>query len=49
MKIDAKRPTQIPSFDAAKATIQQELQALAVEKATANFIGGLMKSADIQQ
>ncbi|KVL46566.1 hypothetical protein WT01_36485 [Burkholderia cepacia] len=49
MKVDAKRPTQVPSFDAAKATIQQQLQALAVGKATANFIGGLTKSADFQQ
>ncbi|WP_321957170.1 peptidyl-prolyl cis-trans isomerase [Burkholderia cenocepacia] len=49
VKVDAKRPTQVPSFDAAKATIQQQLQALAVEKATASFIGGLMKNATIQQ
>ncbi|MBR8068318.1 peptidyl-prolyl cis-trans isomerase [Burkholderia cenocepacia] len=49
VKIDAKRPTQVPSFDAAKATIQQQLQALAVERATANFVGGLMKNATIQQ
>ncbi|MDR5667195.1 peptidyl-prolyl cis-trans isomerase [Burkholderia cenocepacia] len=49
VKIDAKRPTQVPSFDAAKATIQQQLQALAIEKATANFVGGLMKNATIQQ
>ncbi|RXV64139.1 peptidyl-prolyl cis-trans isomerase [Burkholderia stabilis] len=49
VKVDAKRPTQVPSFDAAKATIQQQLQALALEKATANFVGGLMKNATIQQ
>ncbi|AMU19152.1 peptidylprolyl isomerase [Burkholderia cenocepacia] len=49
VKVDAKRPTQVPSFDAAKATIQQQLQALALEKATANFVGGLMKNASIQQ
>lgn len=49
VKIDAKRPTQVPSFDTAKATIQQQLQALALEKATANFVGGLMKNATIQQ
>ncbi|NTX25761.1 peptidyl-prolyl cis-trans isomerase [Burkholderia pyrrocinia] len=49
VKVDAKRPTQVPSFDAAKTTIQQQLQALAIEKATANFIGGLMKNATIQQ
>lgn len=49
VKVDAKRPTQVPSFDVAKATIQQQLQALAVEKATASFVGGLMKNATIQQ
>ncbi|AOJ88529.1 peptidylprolyl isomerase [Burkholderia sp. MSMB0856] len=49
VKVDAKRPTRVPSFDAAKATIQQQLQALALEKATANFVGGLMKNATIQQ
>ncbi|WP_322085109.1 peptidylprolyl isomerase [Burkholderia sp. BCC1999] len=49
VKVDAKRPTQVPSFEAAKATIQQQLQALALEKATANFVGGLMKNAAIQQ
>ncbi|MCA8023618.1 peptidylprolyl isomerase [Burkholderia metallica] len=49
VKVDARRPTQVPSFDTAKATIQQQLQALATEKATASFIGGLMKGAAIQQ
>ncbi|HDR8934509.1 peptidylprolyl isomerase [Burkholderia vietnamiensis] len=49
VKVDAKRPAQVPSFDAAKATIQQQLQVLALEKATADFVGGLMKDAKIQQ
>lgn len=49
VKVDAKRPTQVPSFDAAKSTIQQQLQALALEKASADFVGGLMKDAKIQQ
>ncbi|WP_367189210.1 peptidyl-prolyl cis-trans isomerase [Burkholderia sp. Ed8] len=49
VKVDAKRPTQVPSFDTAKATIQQQLQVLALEKATADFVGGLMKDAKIQQ
>ncbi|KVR38198.1 peptidylprolyl isomerase [Burkholderia ubonensis] len=49
VRVDAKRPTQVPSFDAAKATIQQQLQALAVERASAEFVGGLMKGATIQQ
>ncbi|WP_325090306.1 foldase protein PrsA [Burkholderia contaminans] len=49
VKVDAKRPTQVPTFDAAKATIRQQLQALAIEKASANFVGGLVKGATIQQ
>ncbi|KVL25433.1 peptidylprolyl isomerase [Burkholderia territorii] len=49
VKVDARRPTQVPTFDAAKATIQQQLQVLAVEKASAEFVGGLMKGAKIQQ
>lgn len=40
-KLDAKRPTQIPAFDQAKDRIRQQLQALAVEKAAADFTGGL--------
>ncbi|AFQ48542.1 PpiC-type peptidyl-prolyl cis-trans isomerase [Burkholderia cepacia GG4] len=49
VKVDAKRPTQVPSFDTTKATIQQQLQVLALETATAEFVGGLMKDAKIQQ
>ncbi|WP_425102729.1 peptidylprolyl isomerase [Burkholderia ambifaria] len=49
VKLDAKRPTQVPSFDQAQATIRQQLQALALEKASAQFVGGLLKNATIQQ
>ena len=49
VKLDAKRPTQVPAFNTAKATIQQQLQALALEKASADFVGSLLKSATIQQ
>nr|WP_244220066.1 peptidyl-prolyl cis-trans isomerase [Paraburkholderia terricola] len=49
VKVDAKRPTQVPSFDQAKDTIRQQLQALALEKAAAQFTGELMKHATIQQ
>ncbi|MDR6496621.1 parvulin-like peptidyl-prolyl isomerase [Paraburkholderia terricola] len=49
VKVDAKRPTQVPSFDQAKDTIRQQLQALALEKAAAHFTGELMKHATIQQ
>lgn len=49
LKLDAKRPTQVPSFDQEKDTIRQQLQALAFEKAAAQFTGKLMKNATIQQ
>lgn len=49
LKVDAVRPTQVPAFDQAKETIRQQLQALALEKAAAQFTAGLMKSATIQQ
>ncbi|MEW9584024.1 peptidyl-prolyl cis-trans isomerase [Paraburkholderia sp. DGU8] len=49
VKLDAKRPTQVPAFDQAKDTIRQQLQALAVEKAATQFTAGLMKGAAIQQ
>jgi peptidyl-prolyl cis-trans isomerase C len=49
VKLDTKRSTQIPSFDQAKETIRQQLQALALEKAIARFTTGVVKSASIQQ
>lgn len=49
VKLDAKRPTQVPGFNQAQATIRQQLEALALEKASAQFVGGLLKSATIQQ
>ncbi|MGF6759503.1 peptidyl-prolyl cis-trans isomerase [Paraburkholderia sp. GAS42] len=49
LKLDARRPTQVPSFDQAKDTIRQQLQALALEQASAQFVGGLLKGATIQQ
>ncbi|KAG8150294.1 peptidylprolyl isomerase [Burkholderia catarinensis] len=49
VKLDAKRPTQVPAFKQAQATIRQQLEALALEKASAQFVGGLLKSATIQQ
>ncbi|MGF6767513.1 peptidyl-prolyl cis-trans isomerase C [Paraburkholderia sp. GAS33] len=48
VKLDAKRPTQVPAFDQAKDTIRQQLQALALEKAAAQFTTGLLKNAQIQ-
>ncbi|RQR26415.1 peptidyl-prolyl cis-trans isomerase [Burkholderia sp. Bp9142] len=49
VKLDAKRPTQVPAFNQAQPTIRQQLEALALEKASAQFVGGLLKSATIQQ
>ncbi|KAB0641122.1 peptidylprolyl isomerase [Burkholderia latens] len=49
VKVEAKRPTQVPTYDAAQPTIRQQLQALALEKATAELVGGLIKGAKIQQ
>ena len=49
VKLDAKRPTQVPAFNQAQATIRQQLEALALEKASAQFVGGLLKSATIHQ
>jgi peptidyl-prolyl cis-trans isomerase C len=48
-KLDAKRPTVVPGFDQARDTIRQQLQALAVEKASAQFVAGQLKNATIQQ
>lgn len=49
VKLDAKRPTQVPSFDQAKDAIRQQLQALALEQAAADFTAALLKRATIQQ
>lgn len=49
VKLDAKRPTQVPAFNQIRATIRQQLEALALEKASARFVGGLLKNAAIQQ
>jgi len=49
VKLDAKRPTQVPAFNQAQATIHQQLEALALEKASAQFVGSLLKRATIQQ
>ncbi|RQP96565.1 peptidyl-prolyl cis-trans isomerase [Burkholderia stagnalis] len=49
VKLDEKRPTQVPAFNQIQATIRQQLEALALEKASAQFVGGLLKNATIQQ
>lgn len=49
VKLDAKRPTVIPAFDQAKGAIRQQLQVVALEKAAASLVAGLLKDARIQQ
>ncbi|MBB3260699.1 parvulin-like peptidyl-prolyl isomerase [Paraburkholderia bannensis] len=49
VKLDAKRPPQIPPYDQAKETVKQQLQAMALQKAAAQFTAEQMKNATIQQ
>lgn len=49
VKVDAVRPTQIPSFDAAAPGIRQALQAQALERATLTLVTGLLTKAKITQ
>lgn len=49
VKLDTKRLTQVPTFDQAKVTIRQQLQALALKKAAAQFSAGLLKNATVHQ
>lgn len=49
LRVDAKRPTQIPKFDEIKDTLRKQLEVLEVQKATQQLVVDLMKSASIQQ
>lgn len=49
VKVESKRPTQVPRFDDVKEMIHQELQALALDKALSLFMAELSKSATIGQ
>lgn len=49
VKLDARRPTQIPTFDQTKGAIRQQLQTVALEKAAASLVSELLKGAHIQQ
>ncbi|MFL9867289.1 peptidylprolyl isomerase [Paraburkholderia fungorum] len=49
VKLDAKRATQVPTFDQARDTILQQLQTLALEKAAATFVADQVRNATIQQ
>ncbi|WP_354678175.1 peptidyl-prolyl cis-trans isomerase [Cupriavidus plantarum] len=49
IKVDAVRPTQIPSFETAAPGIRQALQAQALERATLSLVTGLLSKAKITQ
>ena len=49
LRVDEKRPTQIPPYEQSKDTLRKQLEQVALEKATAQVVVDLMKNARIQQ
>jgi peptidyl-prolyl cis-trans isomerase C len=49
VRVDQKRPTQIPQFDQVKDTLRKRLEQVAATKATTALVGGLLHNAHIQQ
>ncbi len=49
VKVDQKRPTVVPSFDAAKGVLRQQLEAQAQQAALSSLVGKLAQQATIQQ
>jgi peptidyl-prolyl cis-trans isomerase C len=49
VKVDQERATQIPDYDAIKGPLRQQLEQVALQKATAQVVVDLMKNAVIQQ
>ncbi|MBU9333644.1 peptidyl-prolyl cis-trans isomerase [Burkholderia multivorans] len=49
VRADDKRPTQVPTFEQAKDTLRQQLEQVAMEKATAQVVADLIRGARIQQ
>jgi parvulin-like peptidyl-prolyl isomerase len=49
LKLDQKRPTEIPDYVTAKTLLERQLQQAAIQRATADVVIGLIKSAQIQQ
>jgi parvulin-like peptidyl-prolyl isomerase len=49
LRVDEKRPTQIPQYDQIKDALRKQLEQVALEKATAQVVVDLMKNARIQQ
>lgn len=49
LRVDEKRPTQIPQYDPIRDTLRKQLEQVALEKATAQVVVELVKNARIQQ
>ena len=49
LRVDAKRPTQIPQYEQIKDTLRKQLEAVEMQKATQQVVVDLMKNARIQQ
>lgn len=49
LRVDDKRATQIPKFEESAPLLRKQLEQVAMEKATAQMIGDLVKNARIQQ
>jgi parvulin-like peptidyl-prolyl isomerase len=49
LRMDDKRATQIPKFEDSAPLLRKQLEQVAMEKATAQVIGDLVKNARIQQ
>ncbi|WP_343547501.1 peptidyl-prolyl cis-trans isomerase [Ralstonia sp.] len=49
LRVEAKRPTQIPQYDQIKDVLRKQLEQVEVQKATTQIVVDLMKTARIQQ
>lgn len=49
LRVEAKRPTQIPQYDQIKDVLRKQLEQVEVQKATTKIVVDLMKNARIQQ
>ncbi|MDN7180727.1 peptidyl-prolyl cis-trans isomerase [Caballeronia sp. SEWSISQ10-4 2] len=49
LRVDQKRPTQVPKYDEIKDVLRSQLQQAALQKATTQVVADLMKNAQIQQ
>ncbi|MRR50194.1 MAG: peptidylprolyl isomerase [Rhodocyclaceae bacterium] len=49
IQLEEARPTKVPNYNDVKATLRQALEAQALERATAQFVTGLISAAKIEQ